>query len=125
MKLIQIRFPTLLALVLSTPSAFAQGGDAAKGKELVTSKNCLQCHAVEASAPAGKAGPSLFGVANKRDKAWLKQIIKDPNQMKSDPIVKELKRKYPVGMPASNLTDAQVTDVIAYLETLGGKASGK
>jgi mono/diheme cytochrome c family protein len=124
MKRLRFSSYLLAILVLSSPSTFAQNGDATRGKALFATKNCLQCHAVEVQSPA-KPGPSLVGAAQKRDKAWLIRVIKDPNQMKNDPIVKELKHKYPVGMPASGLDDAQVIDVIAYLETLGNKDSKK
>ena len=120
-----VQFAAILAILLltSVTAVLAQAGDPVKGKAVFASKDCLRCHALDATP--GKAGPSMAGVTKARQKSWLTKFIKDPTKMGSDPIVKELKRKYPVGMPATGLTDAEVADVIAYLDTLNAKAPGK
>ncbi|WP_409343218.1 cytochrome c oxidase subunit II [Paenibacillus sp. MBLB4367] len=86
--------------------------DAAKGEQ-VFKDNCLSCHAVNA-AGAG-LGPNLNGFANRtrvagflpHDDQSLKDWINDPQAVKPGS-----------KMPAVGLNEAQVNDVVKYLNSL-------
>lgn len=106
------------------PAAPAESltGDAAEGQKLFASLPCVGCHTIEGTAAAGVIGPNLTHVAsrgfiaggvlpNTPDtlRAWIKdsQAIKPGNDMPSfsDP-------------KGTNLSDAQVGQLVAYLSTL-------
>lgn len=86
--------------------------DAAKGEQ-VFKDNCLSCHAVNA-AGAG-LGPNLNGFANRtriagflaHDDEKLKEWIDDPQSVKPGS-----------KMPAVGLDEAQLNDVVKYLNSL-------
>jgi len=86
--------------------------DAAKGEQ-VFKDNCLSCHAVNA-AGAG-LGPNLNGFANRtriagflaHDDEKLKEWIKDPQSVKPGS-----------KMPAVELNETQLNDVVKYLNSL-------
>lgn len=54
-----LRAAVIAATMLTTAPAFAQAGDAAKGKTVFA--RCAICHGVDAKGPK-KIGPSLFGL---------------------------------------------------------------
>ncbi len=53
----------------------AQEGDASKGKDLFKA-NCAACHTLDAKL----IGPPLGGVADKRDKEWIYQFVKNSQE---------------------------------------------
>jgi cytochrome c551/c552 len=94
------------------------------GATIYKNKGCAACHNIAKSGetahrrPGGKqSGPDLGGVTERRDRAWLRRWLKDPDAMRaSDPIAiamvaqaKELK------MPNMKLTDTEIEAVINYL----------
>jgi len=89
------------------------GGDAARGKNLVTSKGCLSCHADEPSVMSaaeladkfqGAYGGNFFVIGRKAKPEWIFAFIKSP------------KRFAPTTpMPDLALTDQEAADVTAYL----------
>ncbi len=89
-------------------------GSAENGKTLFSGK-CSVCH----SLGAGRLiGPDLKGVTGRREKSWLLGYIKDPDKyLATDPIAQELLKEYQIPMANLGLTDAEVADVVAYLET--------
>jgi len=91
-----------LLLLGMAVSAWAQGGSVDKGKALVDSKHCALCH-----KEGSKLGKPLAMLAGDTD-AKIKGAITDPKKTLG-PQVK---------MPAFQLTDEQVQDVIAYLRSL-------
>jgi cytochrome c oxidase subunit 2 len=110
------------AWVESQKQAAAQDASAASGRETFESLACVNCHAVrETPAHGGSAGPGKFGpdlthVASRLTLAsgvitntpeHLRQWIQDPQVAKPGNF-----------MPAMQLTDQQINDVVAYLETL-------
>jgi cytochrome c2 len=104
-------FLFLISVLLST--AFA--GDAAHGKKLFTQRSCNSCHSVGSEGSA-QTGPNLAGVVQKRSGTWLKKFLKNPDKMEeTDPVTKEMEAKYHAKMPNVGLTDAEISDLIAYL----------
>ncbi len=94
---------TVLGLLLMgiSASAWAQG-DAAKGKALVESKKCALCHKA-----GSKLGKPMEALAADND-ARIKGAITDPKKTLG-PQVK---------MPAFQLSDEQLQDIIAYLRSI-------
>lgn len=99
----------------------AQGGSVAQGKEVFNEK-CASCHTIGGGR---KIGPDLKGVTEKRPHEWLVKFISDPERMyeEGDPTAIELLKEYKIKMPTQNLSEKQVADVIAYMES--ASAEGK
>lgn len=96
----------------------AKGGPDA-GKALVAQNGCSACHSIDGSKLTGPTWRGLFGsqvtlsdgstVA--ADEAYLTESIADPNA--------KVVQGFPPGiMPKFTLTDAQIKDIVSYLETL-------
>jgi len=94
------------------------GGDPVKGEELARSMGCAGCHGQNFG---GGAGPSLVGLAGSEvlledgttvvaDTAYLVRSIADPSA--------ELVADYNLKMPANTLSDEEIDDIVAYIETL-------
>lgn len=82
--------------------------------EKLFKENCAACHTIG----KGKLiGPDLKGVAERRDKDWLKRYIIDPNRMfqEKDPVAVALLEEYRVPMPPPALSAQQIDTVIEYL----------
>jgi mono/diheme cytochrome c family protein len=84
-----------------TPSAANALGDAAHGREIFAA-NCASCHGVNAQ---GGVGPNLHGEKRRKDYQQAIAWIKNP----APPMTK----LYP-----SPLSDSDVADVAAYVQTL-------
>ena len=96
----------------------AAGSAAANGEQLLRSSGCAGCHGADFR---GGAGPSLVGLAGSTvtladgttmvaDTAYLTRAIADPSA--------DLVADYNLRMPANGLTDAEIADIVAYIETL-------
>ncbi|HKK02249.1 MAG TPA: cytochrome b N-terminal domain-containing protein [Desulfuromonadales bacterium] len=103
----------------SPPTAIATAANAKKtgkikaGKALFASQGCIGCHKV--NGKGGTIGPELSGdTLSGRSKAWLAVQIRTP------------KKHFPTTvMPAfGKLTDAQIDQLIAYLQSVTGKGTG-
>jgi sulfur oxidation c-type cytochrome SoxX len=82
-------------------------GPAEQGRKLFDSSGCRNCHAVHGRG--GTIGPNLSDEgARGRSPAWLRRQIRDPkaNDLRS------------VMFPFDYLSDQQVNDLVAYLESL-------
>ena len=87
------------------------------GKALISSKGCIACHTIQSIPTArGTIGPALDGVASREkiaggnlsfNDADLRRWLTDPPAVKQDTV-----------MPNLGLTDAEMTDIIAFLKTL-------
>jgi mono/diheme cytochrome c family protein len=93
---------------------------AENGRRLAQSSGCAGCHG---SNFEGGAGPSLVGLAGSEvlltdgttviaDDTYLTSSIREPS--------KQLVDGYTLKMPANNLTDAEVADIVAFINTLTG-----
>lgn len=102
-----------------TPTA---GTAAARGFEVFTTKGCNGCHTIGGvKEAAGIQGPNLTHLMSRQKFAGyifdtnpgnLKKWVADP------PAMKPMAPERNLGMPDQGLSDQQVDDVVAYLETL-------
>ncbi len=91
------------------------GGNAEKGKQLISEIGCLACHGVEGLEDQSKkvgayAGPYLSGIGSKVSPDWLVSWLKKPWHFQEDTI-----------MPSLRLTDTETNDITSYLMTLKNK----
>jgi mono/diheme cytochrome c family protein len=91
-----------LGITLFASAAFAQEGDAAKGKALYNQYTCYGCHGF-----SGQNGPGMRLVPMPFNVASFIKAVRAPGQPNRMPPYSE-----------KVLTDAQLTDVFAYLKTL-------
>ena len=88
------------------------------GREVFRSKGCAACHGIDG---AGQVGPSLVGIVGSEveiqgqdpvivDRDYLVESIVDPGA--------KLAEGYNLPMPTTNLSDAEIDAVIAYIEAL-------
>ncbi|MGB7879048.1 MAG: c-type cytochrome [Ilumatobacteraceae bacterium] len=91
---------------------------AQNGRQLSQSKGCAGCHGQDFG---GGAGPGWIGLAGSEvslvdgstvlaDDAYLTRAIADPSA--------ELVDGYTLKMPANNLNDAEVADIVAFINAL-------
>jgi mono/diheme cytochrome c family protein len=98
---------------------------AALGATLYQQKGCVGCHSIDGTT-AGKTGPTfkalygssvklVGGAVRKADDAYLRRAILDP--------AREIVSGFEPGMPTFRgvLSDAEVTSLIRYIQTLGQK----
>jgi cytochrome c oxidase subunit II len=87
-----------------------------KGQTLFVSTTCVMCHAVRGTNASARHGPDLTHLASRRTIAagtlpnsaeFLKRWIRDPQQFKPG-----------TTMPATNIPDADLDAIVAWLETL-------
>ena len=81
---------------------------------------CEACHSLGSESGIG---PGLAGIMARRDRAWLKQWIKEPDRMvaKKDPTALALYKQYKeIPMPNLRMGD---TDVEAILQFLGERST--
>ncbi len=90
----------------------------AMGEQLARSNGCAGCHGANFG---GGAGPSLVGLAGSEvtladgstlvaDTAYLTRAIADPSA--------DIVADYNLRMPANGLSDAEIADIVAFIETL-------
>ena len=110
------RFPILAALVWLLGSSNALAGDADMGARTIGRRACGSCHMIPGiEAASGHVGPSLAGVAGRAIIAGilpntprnLASWVRDPQAIKPRN-----------AMPTMDLSDKEVADIVAYLETL-------
>lgn len=109
------------AAVTAAPTATpgeGGGGDVVRGEQLARSNGCAGCHGPNFG---GGAGPSLVGLAGSEvlladgttvvaDRAYLTRSIADPSA--------ELVADYNLRMPANSLSDAEIADIVSFIESL-------
>ena len=108
----------------------ARAGDAVRGRAIVANRQlglCLLCH----SAPIpeerfqGNLAPSLAGAGSRWTAAQLRQRVADPASLNPATIMPAYAAttglvRVPAALAGKPLlTDAQIDDVVAYLQTLG------
>jgi protein SCO1/2 len=94
------------------------------GQRLFASK-CSACHTI---GKGDRLGPDLAGVSARRERAWIARYIQQPDEVlsKGDPIATALYNKYKkIGMPNLRLGSSDVADLVSFLETHAGTATGK
>lgn len=90
----------------------------ARGEQIARSRGCAGCHGQDFD---GGAGPSWVGLAGSEvtladgstivaDEDYLVRAIAEPNA--------DLLEGYSLRMPANNLSDAEIDDVVAFITSL-------
>ncbi len=96
-----------VANVAASPSPQPAAGDANAGAKLVQANGCAGCHG--ANLKGGGVGPALYGIEHKLASAQIADFIKNPR----------------APMPNFGFSDAQISDIIAYLSGLDGGANSQ
>lgn len=105
----------LWALSAASAGAQTQGTERVQQGARIFQQNCASCHTI---GKGDSLGPDLAGVTARRDQAWLRRWIAQPDRMlaEKDPIATELLQKYKnLPMPNLNLTAEQVEALLAYM----------
>jgi len=99
----------------------AEAGPVAEGLTVLKSKGCLGCHSLDGTR---RVGPTLQGLAGRpvtvvtagreqtlaADAAYIKASILDPGR--------DIVKGYQAVMPKIQVTDQELDEIVAYLETL-------
>ncbi len=107
----------------SSDTTVAPTGEAAKGLEVIRDLGCQTCHTTDGSEGVG---PTFKGLAGSKvtleggdevtaDDEYLRTSITDPGKQ----VVEGFK---PI-MPKRDLTDEQVDQIVAYLNSIGSSGS--
>lgn len=83
---------------------------------------CKACHNIDGPK---LVGPSLAGVTQRREQAWLLKFIRNSQEViqSGDPIaVQVFEENNRIPMPPNPLTDEQILDILKYIEN-GGKVA--
>jgi cytochrome c oxidase subunit 2 len=102
----------LVLLGLVAGHATAQDGAA------IIQQQCVACHSI---GEGDRVGPDLAGVTERRDVAWLRRMIVEPDALiaEGDPTVTRLVERYNrIVMPNLGLQEAQADAIIAHLQSL-------
>jgi mono/diheme cytochrome c family protein len=80
------------------------------GKEIFNSK-CTACHKLDQRM----VGPALGGITEKRNPAWIMNMILNPQEMtQKDPIAKQLLAEYRTQMIYQDITQDQSRAILEY-----------
>ncbi|MEM8928431.1 MAG: cytochrome c [Bacteroidota bacterium] len=77
---------------------------------------CVSCHMIDQRM----IGPPMKGIFERRNPAWVMNILLDPDAMlRDDPITKALLKEYNNAiMPNQNLSVEEARDILEYLRAL-------
>lgn len=108
----------LVACTSAGPPNAELSASAANGLKLAQSSGCASCHGSDFGGGTGPTWQGIIGqtVAFKGgesavvDRAYLIESIKYPDRKKHV--------GYSVAMPTNNLTDAEISDIVDYIEAL-------
>jgi copper(I)-binding protein/cytochrome oxidase Cu insertion factor (SCO1/SenC/PrrC family) len=99
------------------------------GEQLFRTR-CTSCHTVTGSERQGALGPDLLGVTGRRDREWLLNWLRAPDQMldSGDPIAVALFEQYnQLKMPNMRLNREEAVSLLEYIseetQRLGGEPS--
>ena len=98
-----------------------------RGEQIYRSR-CVSCHSLTGNELAGALGPDLLGVTRRREKQWLFDWLKAPDQMlkKKDPIAMALYKQYnELAMPNMRLNKKEAIALLEYIDNETQTAQGK
>jgi protein SCO1/2 len=90
--------------------------------EMMFRDRCSSCHVISGGYVPGRnarpLGPDLFGVTERRDDAWLRRWLAEPDKMveSGDPVAVALANAWEVVMPNFRLDPGEVDNLIRYME---------
>jgi hypothetical protein len=114
-------------ITCSIIAVFILSGLQSKAQTPEAEKNfqaCKVCHNI--SGPK-LIGPTLSGILDRRDKAWIYKFVRNSTEViqSGDAYAKKLfEENNKIPMPPHNLTDAQIDDILAYINN-GGKVAAE
>jgi len=121
MNRINCRFRPV-TLVVVVVLGMSHGAVAQESGEAVFARICKACHTIG----QGKlVGPDLAGVTGRHDQAWLLRFIKSSQSVVNagDPAAVALFEEFnKLIMPDNPISDAEVLNVLGYIEQVGGSA---
>lgn len=89
--------------------------------EMMFRDRCSSCHVISGGLAPGRnsrpLGPDLFGVTERRDDAWLRRWLAEPDKMieSGDPIAVALGGAWEVVMPNFRLDPNEIDNLISYM----------
>ena len=89
-----------------------------RGEQIYRTR-CASCHSLTGKELAGALGPDLLGVNQRREKRWLFDWLKAPDQMlkKKDPIAIALYKQYNnLAMPNMRLNQEEAVVLLDYIK---------
>lgn len=99
----------------------------ARGEQMYRTR-CVTCHSLTGNELAGALGPDLLGVTQRREKRWLYDWLKAPDQMinKKDPIAIALYNKYnKLAMPNMRLNKQEADLLLKYIDDETRRINGE
>jgi protein SCO1/2 len=90
--------------------------------EMMFRDRCSSCHVIsggfQPQHSARPLGPDLFGVTERRDEAWLRRWLAEPDRMieSGDPIAVAMSNAWEIVMPNFNLDRNEIDNLIRYME---------
>lgn len=117
--------PGATAAAAPAAAAGATTGDAAAiaAGDALFKGNCAQCHAVNEVV----VGPALAGITKRRPMSWIIPWIKNSSKLVAsgdEYAVKIFNQYQKQQMPSFQLSDAEITSIVAYVTAEEGKAAG-
>lgn len=95
---------------LAAPPASAR---ASLGAEAFSARGCAACHTIGGGP---KVGPDLAGVTTRRDPAWFRAMVTEPDSMlRDDPVARALHARYRSSMPDLGVRPGEAEALWAYL----------
>jgi protein SCO1/2 len=91
--------------------------------EMMFRDRCSSCHVISGGLlpqrNARPLGPDLFGVTERRDDAWLRRWMAEPDKMveSGDPIAVAMSNAWEVVMPNFRLDPNEIDNLIRYIES--------
>lgn len=117
----------LLFLLAGPPISAQEAGPAASDRdkavlaeqgESIFQQKCSSCHGI--GGGDRPTGPDLAGVTERREEAWVRRFILDPQGIiAEDPAARQLAEKYPMAMPDLGLSEAEAEALLAFLALPG------
>jgi len=93
---------------------------ASAGREIFLGRGCAVCHSINPGEE--RRGPNLAGVGGRKDLKYLAESLYNPSAIVVEGFPDIMP---PANRPPLNLTDEEITAVVAFLQSLGGKPTVK
>ena len=112
----ETRAPAAARPLPTAPPDLLSSGNAARGRELFSSRGCAACHSV--GGEGGSAGPALDGIGNPTQRPTLAGSLENTPENIWRWITNPRAVKRGTLMASQPLSPQEAADLVAYLETL-------